>query len=973
MDRQRWLVPFLVLSVIVFGAGASARSELWSWEEDFEDGAASWQFSSNAENLWHLTDEAGVPHFLYPDLTPFPSPDQAMWFGDEARGSYELGTLAPKSSQRPRAADRAVAPMAAGGGYPYGELISPEIVLPRGVTRLSVSFRFASEVECYTSASYDRMQVAVSFDGGTTWELGWERDSRDCIVEAGQPWPEAVFGVIVPPSADGMHLRFLFDAVDNISNDFLGWLVDDIRVGEDVCSGFAWAGTPCGGKVDNEYTCSIPFDGGTAPYAVIAIDIPNWMDPPYVDAGHLALHGWPIAAGAYPLQLAVRDANGCEIEGDWTIDVGGDGCAASVYFDDFESEDGWQAEGLWHRVCDSPCTAPDLGYASPSCAYYYGQDASCNYSTGAANDGDLISPAISLAGIRSDAVTIRWKYWRSTELYKAGSYDRTRVECRFDGGPWTELWFDDSHQTEPQGGWHQVERDVTLPAGAATIELRFSFDTVDNAANQHVGWLIDDVAVVAPLRILSTCEAFPEGVVDEAYASGRIEAEGGCTPYEWTWTGLPPGLAWQDGGIVGTPTAAGRYTVVGTVTDCCGSEPQTIECTILICEKLEIVTICDDVPGHVPECHPVGEPYALCLEISGGCPSAETDCAWTWAPHVPAGLVGRGCCIEGTPTEEGTFTFTVTVTRGDQTAELTCEEIWLFENDGFALLDLDFEDGLVDGAADAPWTATGLWHVSCNGCAGPYGCEALDGCYAYFGRDVDCTYDTGGVVEGYVTSPIVSVPEGLERIGLAFGFLRDVEPPASGSFDRTAVQIRWDDEPWQTVWDRDSRDPSPECDSVAIGPLDVPASAATLQVRFGFRSVDKQFNGFFGWAVDDVSVFDWDAANPGEAADPQVYAPKAPPGSGDSIGVMNVPNPVRDVHTTRFVVRGAGIEALRIQIYDLHGTLVFEEEAPGTELIWHTDDQFGEYLANGIYIYRAFAKVAGEWIASALHKLVVLR
>ena len=72
-------------------------------------------------------------------------------------------------------------------------------------------------------------------------------------------------------------------------------------------------------------------------------------------------------------------------------------------------------------------------------------------------------------------------------------------------------------------------------------------------------------------------------------------------------------------------------------------------------------------------------------------------------------------------------------------------------------------------------------------------------------------------------------------------------------------------------------------------------------------------------------------------------------------------------------VRAAGIEAMRIEIYDLAQDLVFEEEVAGSELEYHTTDKYGEYLANGIYFYRAIVLINGIWHETAFQKLVILR
>jgi hypothetical protein len=102
----------------------------------------------------------------------------------------------------------------------------------------------------------------------------------------------------------------------------------------------------------------------------------------------------------------------------------------------------------------------------------------------------------------------------------------------------------------------------------------------------------------------------------------------------------------------------------------------------------------------------------------------------------------------------------------------------------------------------------------------------------------------------------------------------------------------------------------------------------------------------------------------------------APSAGAANLEFTNIPNPITDVHTTTFVVTGpmaVFVEAIKVQIFDLSGRLVYEEEKTGTNMEWHTENQVGETLANGVYLYRMYAKIGCKWIESKTKKLVILR
>ena len=134
------------------------------------------------------------------------------------------------------------------------------------------------------------------------------------------------------------------------------------------------------------------------------------------------------------------------------------------------------------------CVSP--GYASPSHAFYYGQDSKCNYDTGSATSGSLTSGVIS--GLPS-GVTLSFSHWRQVELYGNGSFDKTYVQVSYNGGvSWSTVWSEDSTKTS-ENAW--TSASVSLAPTAGVAQIRFVFDSVDAGSNGYKGWLVDDIKV----------------------------------------------------------------------------------------------------------------------------------------------------------------------------------------------------------------------------------------------------------------------------------------------------------------------------------------------------------------------------------------------------------------------------------------------------------------------------------------------
>ncbi len=154
------------------------------------------------------------------------------------------------------------------------------------------------------------------------------------------------------------------------------------------------------------------------------------------------------------------------------------------YSDDMEGGiNDWTASGLWHQVDEDSSPYPESH--SETRSWWYGQDVTGTYDTGAANSGALTSPHIQ---IPDSGYYLRFWYWYETEA-QGPDWDQRWVQISVDGGPFYNVLqlYDD-----PMNWWLQSPAiDLSAYAGHV-IQVRFLFDTLDDAYNAYRGWYIDD-------------------------------------------------------------------------------------------------------------------------------------------------------------------------------------------------------------------------------------------------------------------------------------------------------------------------------------------------------------------------------------------------------------------------------------------------------------------------------------------------
>ncbi len=197
-------------------------------------------------------------------------------------------------------------------------------------------------------------------------------------------------------------------------------------------------------------------------------------------------------------------------------------------------------------------------------------------------------------------------------------------------------------------------------SGTPTSTGIYTFTITATDANGCPGSTQYDLSVsssgTCPTITVSPSQLTNDAVKDRAY-SQQFTASGGTSPYTFTQTSgtLPPGLTLTGDTLSGTPTSTGIYTFTITATDangCPGSTQYDLSVTGGICPAIEpnpdqLTNAVEGVPYGPQQFTGFGgtEPYTF--------DSADLP---IWLDLTTAGV------LSGTPTTEGQYTFSITVT-----------------------------------------------------------------------------------------------------------------------------------------------------------------------------------------------------------------------------------------------------------------------------------------------------------------------
>ena len=423
------------------------------------------------------------------------------------------------------------------GARNSGSIITPWIALTNAAGA-TLSFKSWYETED-TGTSWDRKIVYITTDG-VNWSTllqvsganrQWTTQIQDLSAYAGQ----------------NIRLKFFFDTMDAIYNNYKGWYVDNLTVtklnattvelfSDSMESTTNWTGEGLWHLATNRYasaTTSWAYNNGTN-YNTGARNsgslVSRWID--LADASSsvtLTFRSWfrtEDVGTSWDRKWVYASADGTNwspllqiygVAGQWTVQTldlssyAGGQVKLRFFFDTIDAVannyEGWYIDdvrmttlsgagaGVFNDAMESGTngwTAQGLWHQatdlSASASHSWAYNNGVNYSTSLLrNYGGLVSPWIDLTSAGS--ATLTFKSWYETEDTST-SWDKKLVQVSLDGTNWTPLLQISGQDKQ----WVSKSCDLSAYAGYR-IQLRFFFDTVDGIFNYYRGWYIDDVSV----------------------------------------------------------------------------------------------------------------------------------------------------------------------------------------------------------------------------------------------------------------------------------------------------------------------------------------------------------------------------------------------------------------------------------------------------------------------------------------------
>jgi hypothetical protein len=226
----------------------------------------------------------------------------------------------------------------------------------------------------------------------------------------------------------------------------------------------------------------------TTPTTILSLP---WQSQPYLPQSGLT-------QGAYSWKVRGRNMAG---EGPWSATLSfGIGLPearpatqTAPYTDNMETSGAlWSDTGIWSLKIG--------GGVAGSYAWWY-QETDGDYATGASNYGWLTSPPIT---IPANGYYLRFYYRYQSETYGT-AWDQRWVQISVAGGPFQNFYqLSEDAQTHETSSWLKSPPLSLDGYRGSTIQVRFTFYTLDEALNGFQGWGIDDFSITTSIPAVCT-------------------------------------------------------------------------------------------------------------------------------------------------------------------------------------------------------------------------------------------------------------------------------------------------------------------------------------------------------------------------------------------------------------------------------------------------------------------------------------
>lgn len=427
------------------------------------------------------------------------------------------------------------------------------------------------------------------------------------------------------------------------------------------------AGTPPAGTRGVAYSTTLTASGGTSPYsfAVVGGALPPGLS--LTSGGTTAtLSGTPTASGSFTVTIRALDSSnpGATAEATYTIAIAGPALTISP------------GPGALPTATVGTAYSQTVSAAGGTAPYSYA------VTTGALPAGITLAPNGTLSGTSGTGGTFTFQVTATDSSANGGPYTASATYSLTVAAPVISI----APATLPNGAagtayartltatggtapYGFAVTGGTLPtgltlssagalSGTPSIAGSFTFTVTATDASTGTGPYGSSrsytVTITAPAITLAPA-TIPAGTVGQAYAQS-LTATGGTGPYSYAVTAgtLPAGLTFgSDGALAGTPTAGGTFSFTVTGSDANGFTGSRAYSLTIAAPSLTL------------------SPATLAAATRGVAYSQQITAAGGTAPYtfaitagaLPAGLtLSSTGMVAGTPTQAGSFSFTVSAT-----------------------------------------------------------------------------------------------------------------------------------------------------------------------------------------------------------------------------------------------------------------------------------------------------------------------